>query len=393
MHRLFSIILIALIAFPQFTETIYSPALPVIANDLSVAPYLVEWTLSIYFLGFALGVVFWGRYSDLYGRKLALVKSLIICLIGSILCCISYDISFLFLGRLVQSFGISSCSVVSQTIMRDVLQDKERKHLFIIAGLVIGFAPSIGPFLGSILSHYHWKLCFIFLAIFAVVLLLLVQLYLHEYSRSNIKPYKILHCTVALLKDKVAACSIVIVGVFNGILFSYHAESPFIFINLLNFSPKEYGIIGVFISSAAIGGSLLSKTLNKYFDSIKIIKIGVSVLLLSSIVLLISVYSITYSKFATIFVITISMMLFFISFPLTIPYILSFALDNHKDYLGTAGSIMGMLYYIIVSIAVYYMGKIHNGTCAPMPIYFLVLALIITICFFFLRRYLKNRDA
>jgi Bcr/CflA subfamily drug resistance transporter len=390
LRKYFFIILIALIAFPQFAETIYSPSLPIIAHDLKVYPSMVEWTLSIYFFGFAIGVVFWGRYSDLYGRKIALLKGLIICLVGSILCYSSYNISFLFLGRFVQSFGMSACSIVSQTIIRDIAQEQERRNLFIITGLTISFAPSVGPFIGSILSYYHWKFCFLFLIIFAIILLLTVSFFLSPSFKKGTTSYTISNCFVNLIKDKIVIYSTIIIGLFYGILFSYYAESPFIFINLLNFSSKEYGIIGIFISSAAIIASLLSKVLNKHFIAIDIIKFGVYTLLCSSSILLLSIYFITYSKFITIFIITISMMLFFISFALTIPYILSFALDNHKCYLGTAGSIIGMFYYLIVSVIVYYMGKLHNGSCNPMAIYFLILSLTIFGCFYYLKKSLNE---
>ena len=50
-------LLIALVGFPQISETIYTPALPNVANGLQASAYMVETTLSIYFLGFALGVL------------------------------------------------------------------------------------------------------------------------------------------------------------------------------------------------------------------------------------------------------------------------------------------------------------------------------------------------
>lgn len=54
------LLMIVLVAFPQISETIYTPSLPDIAAALGVDFSSVQLTLSIYFIGFALGVFCWG---------------------------------------------------------------------------------------------------------------------------------------------------------------------------------------------------------------------------------------------------------------------------------------------------------------------------------------------
>ena len=63
------VLLIYLISLPQISETIYTPSLPNIAHDLNTYNALVQWTLSVYFVGFAAGAFCWGRFSDKIGRK------------------------------------------------------------------------------------------------------------------------------------------------------------------------------------------------------------------------------------------------------------------------------------------------------------------------------------
>lgn len=53
-------ILILLVMFPQFVETIYSPALPLIAREFGVNEETATLTISFYFIAFAAGVIFWG---------------------------------------------------------------------------------------------------------------------------------------------------------------------------------------------------------------------------------------------------------------------------------------------------------------------------------------------
>ncbi len=61
------LLMIVLVAFPQISETIYTPSLPDIAVALGATNSSVQLTLSIYFIGFALGVFSWGWLSDFIG--------------------------------------------------------------------------------------------------------------------------------------------------------------------------------------------------------------------------------------------------------------------------------------------------------------------------------------
>lgn len=78
-------LLIALVGFPQISKTIYTPALP-LATGLQASAYMVEATLSIYFLGFALGVLLWGTISDWGGRRNAMLLGIIVYGIGTLGC-------------------------------------------------------------------------------------------------------------------------------------------------------------------------------------------------------------------------------------------------------------------------------------------------------------------
>ena len=70
------VLVTALLMFPQIVETIYSPALTDISRYFSISAAEAAQTLSVYFIGFAVGVLYWGRFSDRYGRRWRRVISL-----------------------------------------------------------------------------------------------------------------------------------------------------------------------------------------------------------------------------------------------------------------------------------------------------------------------------
>lgn len=53
---------------------------------------------------------------------------------------------------------------------------------------------------------------------------------------------------------------------------------------------------------------------------------------------------------------------------------LSLSLVNYKNRIGTASSLFGFFYYVLISLFTLGMGYSHNGTVFPMPIYFGVIA-------------------
>ena len=67
-----------------------------------------------------------------------------------------------------------------------------------------------------------------------------------------------------------------LIGGANGVLFSYYAEAPFIFIEYFQLSPSMYGFLGIVVASASIVGAKVSKRLLATYKPEKIIYIGLS---------------------------------------------------------------------------------------------------------------------
>ncbi len=75
-------LIVLIVGLPQLSETVYTPSLPDIAHALRTSEAMVEYTLTIYLFGFALGTLFWGRVSDKLGRKPCTIAGLLIFIVG-----------------------------------------------------------------------------------------------------------------------------------------------------------------------------------------------------------------------------------------------------------------------------------------------------------------------
>ena len=128
------LLLLCLIGFPQISETIYSPSLPAIALALHTSQAWVQWTLSVYFIGFALGVLCWGYVSDYIGRRPSMLLGIVTYTLGSLGCLLAHHIGALMIMRCVQAFGASVGSIITMTIIRECYEGDERNRLFAMTG-------------------------------------------------------------------------------------------------------------------------------------------------------------------------------------------------------------------------------------------------------------------
>ena len=139
----------ALLMFPQIAETIYSPALTDISAHFSVSATDAAQTLAVYFIGFAVGVLFWGWFSDRRGRRPALLLGLAVYTAGCMLALAAPDFSVLLAARIVAAFGAAIGSVVGQTVLRDAFDGRRLAAIFSFVGMALAISPAIGVYLGG----------------------------------------------------------------------------------------------------------------------------------------------------------------------------------------------------------------------------------------------------
>ncbi len=139
-------------------QTIVGPALPTIVTQLSGNDYYV-WAVTIYLLTSTISVPFWGKGSDLFGRKPIFMLGIVIFLIGSALSGLSQNMGMLILFRGIQGVGAGSLFPVALAVIGDLFTPQERGKYQGLFGAVFGIAFVIGPLLGGFLTEnisWHW---------------------------------------------------------------------------------------------------------------------------------------------------------------------------------------------------------------------------------------------
>lgn len=181
--------LAGLISIGPLAVDAYLPAMPMIATSLATSIHDVELSLSIFLVGFALGQLFGGPFSDHYGRRGTILIGLGLFALGSLMAALSQSIEMLWLARLVQALGGGMGVVNTMAVVRDLYSGREVARALSRVVSIMMAAPLLAPFLGSLLLLISgWRSIFAVLVIYALLLLLVLLRTLPETRQPDTDP-------------------------------------------------------------------------------------------------------------------------------------------------------------------------------------------------------------
>ena len=160
-------------AFPPLSTVLYLPALPQMVEVFDTSQTSVNMTLSMFFLFYSVGLLFWGPLSEKFGRKPILLSGLTIYVIASVFCGLSQYVEHLIAGRIIQALGGSAATVVATAIVKDLYSGREREKVMATIMSMVIIAPMVAPVLGALLLKYtSWRTIFFMLAAIGTIALL-----------------------------------------------------------------------------------------------------------------------------------------------------------------------------------------------------------------------------
>lgn len=344
-------LMLVMLMFPQIVETIYSPALSSIALSFDVNHAQAAQTLSIYFLAFAIGVVVWGVLADKLGRRPTMLIGLFIYGSASLLATQTESFAVVMAARALSAFGIAVGSVVTQTMLRDAFDGQELSKVFSLMGMGISISPVVGMLLGGQLTGLGgYRYVFFALFLIALVLLAYNVIKLPETQKEQ-TPVRLRQLSWKMVRDARIWRSGLLVALYNIALFSYYQLGAFTF-SALGYSSEQFGYSGIVLGLGTLLGSYLNKSLvSKNVRKNQLLWLSAVLLSLGSVGVLILSQSIWFVA---------PMMLVVMSYGIAIPNILSDALVDYKQQVGSAGALFGLMYYIMIGTGLAMAGTAQN---------------------------------
>jgi Bcr/CflA subfamily drug resistance transporter len=371
-------LLVILIGFPQISETIYTPALPQLAEVLHTSGNWMQASLSIYFLGFAIGGILWGTLADTKGRRPAMLYGLLLFMAGSVGCLLATSIPWFLGSRFIQAAGASTGMVVTQTVMLDSYSNTKRAQVFAAMFAVLAFSPALGPLLGGFITQYAGvQMVFITLILLGTGITISTYYKLEETRPMVITPHPPLWDTAKrMCGDRHIWVTGAWIGIMNGMVFSFYGEAPFIFLHHFGFTSSQYGFIGICEATAAFAGAMSNRYLMKRYTSAVIIRMGIGVILSGSFLL--TVWSLfPWPVMAYVIGFVGTNFIVFCGTGIALPHCLSNALTSYENVRGSAGALLMLYYYLVIGIVTGMMSWLHRDQLLVLPLFFLGWSLIL----------------
>lgn len=140
--------------------TVVATAMPSIVAQLGGLS-IFSWVFSVYMLASTTTVPLYGKLSDLYGRRLVYMVSMVLFLMGSVLCGLASNMEQLILFRAVQGLGAGGVLPLAFTIIGELFSVEERTRLQGLFSGVWGVSSVIGPLIGGFLvDRVSWNWVF-----------------------------------------------------------------------------------------------------------------------------------------------------------------------------------------------------------------------------------------
>ncbi|TEW46470.1 multidrug effflux MFS transporter [Psychromonas algicola] len=186
-RKLLPVLMIMVVLSPLAID-IYLPSMPEMAAEFSVSDTQVQSTLVLFILAMGIGQILIGPLADRFGRRPIALFGILLYIASSLFAAMVVDFQYLQLARVLQGIAACATSIVVFSAVRDSFNMQQSAHYYSYLNGVICVIPALAPTLGGFLAlQFGWRSTFIFMMLFAILVLFIVIFKLPETRPSNTK--------------------------------------------------------------------------------------------------------------------------------------------------------------------------------------------------------------
>lgn len=262
-----------------FATDVYIPSLPTMAQSLGVSQLAVQLTLGMFLISYGISQLFVGTLLDSFGRYRINLISLAIFAVASVIIANTANIYLIYAMRIIHGITVGAIVVSKRAYFVDVYTGDRLKNYLSMFSIIWATAPIIAPFVGGYLqSFFGWQANFYFLALFATVILLLEMIFSGETIKQKMvfSLQKIISVYKEMLTTASFTLGIVMLGLSYCMVMVYNMTGPFIIEHELGLTPVVAGYSSLILGAAVMVGGFFGKaTINQPFVK----KLSINILL------------------------------------------------------------------------------------------------------------------
>ncbi len=344
----------------------YLPAFPQIARDLGTTQAEISLSVSGYFVGLALGQIFYGPLLDRFGRKRPIYAGLGLFVLASLGCMLAPTAGLFIACRLLQAIGGCVAGVGAVAMVRDFFPVEECAKILSLLILVLSVSPFFAPTVGGyVATTIGWPWIFAILAAFALVVMALLWLVLPEGHKPDpdisLRPGAITREFGTIMTNPLFH-TYAVGGAFSFAgLFVYVTGAPIIFIGAFHVGPRSFGLIFAGLACAFIGGSQFNIWLSKRHQDRRIFRVALMAQNIIIVVLLLGTMLGWFGLAANI-----ALLLLYLPFcGMAFPNAAALALSPFEKNIGSASALLGFLQMAIGAVASIGVGLVNAASSLP----------------------------
>jgi len=223
-------------AFMTFlNSTFMNVALPDIMKDLKISVSTAQWLSTGYMLATGIVMPFTAFLIDRYKTKTLFMVSMGLFTIGTITGSFANNFAMLLTARIIQGAAGGLIVPLMQTVFLVIFPIEKRGLAMGIVGIVLAFAPAIGPTLsGWIINYYPWRYLFYVTLPFTIIDLILAFFLLKNVTGGK----KVSMDILSIIGSTIG---------FGGLLYGFSNAGNYDWTDYRVYLPLIIGIIFLFI--------------------------------------------------------------------------------------------------------------------------------------------------
>lgn len=181
-------------------ETLLNVALPKIMNDFGIAPSTAQWLTTGYLLIIGVLIPVTAYLIQRFTTRSLFLGAMGMFTVGTFVAAIAPGIEVLLIGRILQAAGTGLLFPLLTNVVFSIVPIEKRGSAMGTIGIVITFAPAIGPTLsGIIVEHFSWRVLFyaiLPIALFVIIFAYMMLKNVTETTKPKIDPISLLLSTL-----------------------------------------------------------------------------------------------------------------------------------------------------------------------------------------------------
>ncbi|MGM8213124.1 DHA2 family efflux MFS transporter permease subunit [Virgibacillus sp. W0430] len=151
-------------------QTLLVTAIPPIMHDLNLTENVAQWVTTIFMLINGIMIPISAFLMETFTTRRLFLVAMSIFAFGTLICGVAYSFPVLMIGRIIQAAGAGIMLPLMMTIFILIFPIDKRGAAMGTVGLVISFAPAIGPTLsGWLLQYFSWRAIFFIVLPFVLI--------------------------------------------------------------------------------------------------------------------------------------------------------------------------------------------------------------------------------